>query len=248
MSSPDSPPDPAGDRIPLPTVAILAGGLGTRLGAITRDTPKPILEVGGEPFVVHLLRLLASHGFSNVVMCVGFGGGQIEAAIGAECEGVSVTYSYDGPGLDGTLGALRKAADLLGPRFLVLYGDTYLRLDYRAFYVAWSESGLPAGMTVLKNGGRWDRSNVVFANGLVERYDKRNPSPEMQWIDYGLGGLSSEVLAALPADRRDLSDLYTFLSAEGRLFGFEVSERFYEIGTVVGLEETAEFLRRQERG
>jgi MurNAc alpha-1-phosphate uridylyltransferase len=248
MSSPDSPPDPVGGPIQLPTVAILAGGLGTRLGAITRTTPKPIIQVAGEPFLVHQLRLLASHGFSNVVMCVGFGGDQIEATIGPLCERVSVTYSYDSPGLDGTLGALRNAAHLLGPRFLVLYGDTYLRLDYKAFCTAWSESGRPAGMTVLKNRGRWDTSNAVFGNGLVERYDKRNPSPEMQWIDYGLGGLTSDVLDAVPADRRDLSDLYTLLAAEGRLFGYEVSERFYEIGTVAGLEETEDFLRRQDRG
>lgn len=248
MSSPDSPPDAPGGRVQLPPVAVLAGGLGTRLGAITRTTPKPIVEVGGEPFLVHQLRLLSKHGFSDVVMCVGFGGDQIERTIGPECEGISVTYSYDSPGLDGTLGALRNAADLLGPRFLVLYGDTYLRLGYRAFCDAWSESGLPAGMTVLKNGGRWDRSNVVFRNGLVEHYDKRNPLPEMHWIDYGLGGLTSEVLHALPDDRRDLSDLYTSLSAEGLLFGYEVSERFYEIGTVEGLRETDEFLRRQGNG
>lgn len=229
-----------GDQVPV--VAILAGGLGTRLGPITRITPKPIIEVAGEPFLVHQLRLLARHGVTKVVLCVGFGGDQIEATIGSDCEGISVVYSYDRPGLDGTLSALRNAVRFLSQPFLVLYGDTYLRVDYRAFYRAWLDSGLPAGMTVLQNDGRWDRSNVVFGDGLVSRYDKRELSPEMRWIDYGLGALTPGILEAVPTDRRDLADLYARLSIEGRLFGYEVSERFYEIGTPEALGETAVFL------
>jgi NDP-sugar pyrophosphorylase family protein len=227
----------------LPPVCILAGGLGTRLGGRVADTPKPLLEVAGGPFLVHQLRLLAANGAREAVLCVGYLGERIESRIGAECEGVRVAYSYDGPELDGTLGAVRRALPLLGERFLVLYGDTYLRIDYRAAAAQWRASGLPAMMTVLHNEDRWDRSNVLYRDGLVVRYDKRSPTPEMNWIDYGLGGLTLQALERADEDERDLAALYERLAAEGELLGIEASERFYEIGTPESLAETERFLQ-----
>jgi len=132
----------------LPPVCILAGGLGTRLGERVRDTPKPLVEVAGEPFLHHQLRLLAAHGASEVVLCVGYLGELIKQRVGTERFGLTITYSFDAPGLDGTFGAILRARDLLSERFLVLYGDTYLRVDYRAANRAWRESGLPALMVV----------------------------------------------------------------------------------------------------
>jgi NDP-sugar pyrophosphorylase family protein len=229
---------------PLP-VCILAGGLGTRLGETVRDTPKPLLEVAGVPFLVHQLRLLAAHGVERVVLCVGYLGELIEERIGAECAGIQVAYSYDAPGLDGTLGAIRRAAPILGERFLILYGDTYLRLDYAAAARGWEESGLPALMVVLRNEGRWDASNALYADGRVVAYDKRAPTPEMHWIDYGLGGLDAAALARVPASEADLAGLYHDLAAAGRLCGYEATERFYEIGTPEALAEADTFLRGQ---
>jgi NDP-sugar pyrophosphorylase family protein len=227
----------------LPPVCILAGGLGTRLGERVRDTPKPLLEVAGEPFLLHQLRLLARHGAREAVVCVGYRGEQIQAAIGAERFGVRIAYSFDAPGLDGTLGAVRRAQELLGERFLVLYGDTYLRIDYADVARVWRESGLPALMTVLRNEGRWDASNAIYENGIVLRYDKRAPAADMRWIDYGLGALTREALCAVDARERDLAGLYTRLAERGELCGYEASERFYEIGTPSGLAETDAFLR-----
>src|ERR1700761_6442113 len=109
----------------LPPVCILAGGLGERLGARTAEVPKPLLEVAGQPFLLHQLELLARYGARRVVLLVGYLGEQIEAAHGTERLGISISYSYDSPGLDGPLGAIRKALPLAGDRFLVLYGDTY---------------------------------------------------------------------------------------------------------------------------
>ena len=168
---------------PLPPICILAGGLGTRLGHHVRDTPKPLLEVAGQPFILHQLRLLASHGAREAVLCVGYLGEQIVARVGREQFGVQIAYSHDGPEPIGTLGAVRKAAPLLGERFLVLYGDTYLRIDYAAAADAWESSGQPAMMTVLRNEGRWDISNARFDGARVTLYDKRSPDPGMQWID-----------------------------------------------------------------
>lgn len=229
---------------PLPTVCILAGGLGTRLGHHVRDTPKPLLEVAGAPFLVHQLRLLADHGAREVVVCAGYRGEQIAARIGRHCAGLRVRYSYDAPGLDGTLGAVRRALPLLDDRFLVLYGDTYLRIDYRDVDAQWRASGLPAVMTVLHNEGRWDSSNADFRPPLVTRYDKTITDPAMEWIDYGLGGLAADVLALAP-DEPDLAALYTRLAARGELMGYEATDRFYEIGTPAALRETDAFLRDQ---
>jgi NDP-sugar pyrophosphorylase family protein len=226
----------------LPPICVLAGGLGKRLGEAVRDTPKPLLDVAGEPFLMHQLRLLARHGAARVVLSVGYLGEMIERRIGTSQFGIEITYSYDGPSAIGTLGAVRKAAPALGERFLILYGDTYLRLDYRAAARAWEDSGLPALMTVLRNEGRWDVSNAYFDGTRVARYDKRVPAPEMSWIDYGLGGLRSEALDLLPDKADDLADLYHELAERGELFGFEASERFFEIGTPVSLAETGEFL------
>jgi NDP-sugar pyrophosphorylase family protein len=228
----------------LPPVCILAGGRGTRLGERVRDTPKPLLEVAGRPFLLHQLALLAEHGAREVVVCVGYRGEQIASSIGPEAFGLRVRYSHDAPELDGTLGALRRALPLLGERFLVLYGDTYLRIAYQAVDAAWQASGLPAVMTVLRNEGRWDTSNVLFRDGRVERYDKHNPTPHMSWIDYGLGGLEAGALDAAGAEERDLAVLYERLAARGELLGFEATERFYEIGTPQALAATDAFLRR----
>ncbi|MGA2320234.1 MAG: sugar phosphate nucleotidyltransferase [Solirubrobacteraceae bacterium] len=232
---------PAG--LELPPVCILAGGLGTRLSEHVREVPKPLVEVAGAPFLDHQLRLLAAHGVTHVVLCVGYLGELIEREIGAGRHGIAIAYSYDGPGLDGTLGAIRRARPLLGERFLVLYGDTYLRIDYRAVVESWRASGQPAVMTVLRNEGRWDASNAVLRDGMVVRYDKANPTPDMRWIDYGLGGLSEDALAVAPEGERDLSGLYRLLAERGELMGFQAEERFYEIGSPAALAETDAFLR-----
>jgi N-acetyl-alpha-D-muramate 1-phosphate uridylyltransferase len=223
----------------LPPICILAGGLGTRLGDKVAETPKPLLEVAGEPFLFHQLRLLASYGAARVVLCVGYLGHLIEEHVGSVRFGVEIDYCYDAPGLDGTLGAIRRALPLLGDRFLILYGDTYLRLNYVEAARTWERSGCAGLMTVLRNEGRWDTSNAVYADGLVLSYDKTRPTADMYWIDYGLGGL---LAAAVPATGRDLAGLYHDLARRNELCGFEVSERFYEIGTPAALTETEAFL------
>jgi NDP-sugar pyrophosphorylase family protein len=192
---------------------------------------------------VHQLRLLAAHGAREVVLCVGHRGELVESQLGPERFGIRIRYSHDGPGLDGTLGAIRRASAHLGERFLVLYGDTYLRIDYRASVAAWASSRQPAMMVVLRNDGRWEASNASFDGMRVTAYDKRRPAPQMRWIDYGLGGLTTAALTAVDAGARDLAELYHALARRGELFGFAATERFYEIGTPAALRETDAFLR-----
>jgi len=231
------------------TVAILAGGLGTRLGPLATDRPKALVEVAGAPFVVHQLRLLRAHGLTRVVLCVGHLGAQIAAAVGdGHAWGVDVAYAWDGPALRGTAGALRGALPLLGRAFYVLYGDSFLDCDYRAIGTAWARSGRAALMTVLRNDGRWDRSNVEYGAGAIRAYDKRRPTPAMRHVDYGLGVLTAEALADVPeTGAADLADLYTALVAQGRLAAYLVRRRFYEVGSPAGLAATRRYLEARTR-
>jgi len=226
-------------------VAVLAGGLGTRLRPWTESIPKALVDVNGEPFLAHQLRLLASRGVRRVVLCIGYKGEMIRNWAGDGSRfGVRLEYSEDGPVLLGTAGAVRKALPMLGERFFVLYGDSYLPCDYRAVQQAFLAAGKPALMTVYRNEGRWDQSNVEFDAGRILAYDKRRPSERMRHIDYGLGVFESSVFAALtPGQTHDLADLYGELLARGDLAAFEVAERFWEVGSEAGWQELRSVLR-----
>ncbi|MDR1520301.1 MAG: NTP transferase domain-containing protein [Planctomycetota bacterium] len=228
-------------------IAILAGGLATRLGGLTKATPKALLPVAGEPFIRRQLRLLSRNGFAEAVVCAGFLGDQIEKTVGDGREfGLAVSYSFDWPDLLGTGGALKNALPLLGDRFMILYGDSYLTIDYQKVAAAFAASGKPALLTVFRNDGRFDASNVIFAGGAIRLYDKKVKTPEMNYIDYGLGCLSAGILSSWPVDKFDLAEVYAALSKTGSLAGHEVFERFYEIGSVGGLEELDGLLRNRE--
>ena len=228
------------------TIALLAGGLATRLRPITETIPKSLVTVAGEPFLAHQLRLLHSHGFRRVVLCVGHLGEMIREEVGdGAAFGMRLEYSFDGPRLLGTGGAIQRALPLLGDAFVILYGDSYLPMDYSAAVGTYVASGKPGLMTVFHNRGQWDTSNVVFADGTIRRYDKKDLTPEMQHIDYGLGILRAGALAGYPQDEPfDLAEVYRDLSRAGQLAGYEVRHRFYEIGSPKGLAELDALLRR----
>jgi N-acetyl-alpha-D-muramate 1-phosphate uridylyltransferase len=226
-------------------VAILAGGLATRLRPATEKTPKALLTVANEPFLVHQVRLLHSHGLRKIVLCVGYLGELIKAKLGDGSNlGVQIAYSFDGATLLGTGGALKRAIPQLGERFLVLYGDSYMPVDYSAIVHAFVLSGKPALMAVLKNEGRWDTSNVSFEAGQIRRYDKKLRTPEMRYIDYGVGILEAVVFTPYPDTVPfDLADVYSQLVSEEKLAAYEVKQRFYEIGSREGLAELDSLLR-----
>lgn len=227
-------------------VAILAGGLATRLRPLTESIPKALITVAGEPFIAHQLRLLHSRGIRQAVLCVAYLGEVIAAELGnGERFGIKIQYSFDGPRLLRTGGALKRAAEKLGDRFFVLYGDSYLPIDYRQVAKAFQESAKSGLMTVYKNQDRWDRSNVCFEENKIRCYDKNQHLPEMQHIDYGLAVLCRNALASWPEnDPFDLADVYRDLIAKNELAGFEVSTRFYEIGSPEGLAELDALLRK----
>ncbi|HZZ59266.1 MAG TPA: nucleotidyltransferase family protein [Opitutaceae bacterium] len=220
-------------------VAILAGGLATRLRPITEKIPKLLVEVAGEPFFSHQLRLLRAAGLTRIVLCIGHLGEQIMARYGdGSAWGVRIDYSPDGPRLLGTGGALIRALPLLGERFCVLYGDSYLPIDYAAVGRAFLASGKLGLMTVYENRGRYDTSNVWFEGGEIRVYDKKRRLPQMRHIDYGLNFFAAAAFAGLPRDEPvDLSDVQRGLAERGELAGYELATRFYEIGSPAGLAE-----------
>ena len=228
-------------------VALLAGGLATRLRPITQTIPKALVDLAGKAFIDHQLALLRRNGIRNVVMCLGYLGEQVEQHLGdGSRQGMALRYSYDGEKLMGTGGALRRAAHLLGDVFWVMYGDSYMDIDYPAVLADFDSKPDALGlMTVFRNDNRWDRSNVVFRGGQLIRYDKRSQTPDMNYVDYGVQLLRRTALQRIPADRPyDLADLYAELSNEGRLAGHEVFNRFYEIGTPASLEEARKYLEQ----
>lgn len=229
-------------------VAILAGGLATRLSAVLNGAPKSMVPVAGEPFIAHQLRWLRGQGVRRVVLCLGHLGGTIADYVGDGSRfELDVGYSFDGERLLGTGGALRRALAMLGDAFFVLYGDSYLDVVFETVQRAFEQADAPALMTVYCNEGRWDRSNVVFDCGRILRYQKGVDDPRMRYIDYGLGVLSAAALAGRThADAFDLAEVYGLLAAEGRLAGYEVTRRFYEVGTPEGLAETDRFLRTRD--
>jgi N-acetyl-alpha-D-muramate 1-phosphate uridylyltransferase len=230
-------------------VAILAGGLATRLRPLTATVPKALLPVAGRPFIEWQLELLGRQGVTRVVLCIGFHGSQIQTAVGDGADfGVRVQYCFDGDTLLGTGGALRRALPMLGTAFFVLYGDSYLRCSFAAARAAWETSRAAGLMTVYRNENRWERSNVLLQEGRIVEYDKRSPRPDMAHVDYGLGILSAHALESWPERGAfDLADLYHDLALRGELAGLEVSERFYEIGSRSGIEATERYLSGGER-
>jgi len=220
-------------------VVILAGGLATRLRPITEKIPKALVEVAGCPFLEHQIELLKRNAITDVIVCVGYLGEMIEQRYcDGKALGVLLRYSYDGPKLLGTGGAIKKSLPLLPEAFFVLYGDSYLPVDYQAVAAAFRQAQKPALMTVFANADAWDTSNVWFDNGRVRLYSKRERLPQMRYIDYGLMVCTPPIFDDFAENVAfDLAAPLETLSRKGELAGYEVQERFYEIGSQTGLAE-----------
>jgi NDP-sugar pyrophosphorylase family protein len=219
-------------------VAILAGGLATRMQPLTERTPKSLLQVAGRPFIAWQLERLRASGFAEVLICAGHLGEQIESFVGKGANfGLDVSYSYDGPALLGTGGALRQALARLSPTFLVTYGDSYLPFDYGGPLRDLDRHPKALGsMSVFSNQGRWDESNTEIEGDLVKRYVKGSRDPAIDHIDYGATALRREALEILPAGEPcPLDRVLSSLTQAGRLRAFRAGERFYEIGSAAGL-------------
>ena len=226
-------------------VILLAGGLAKRMRPLTENIPKALLPVNGKPFIDLQLELLRKNGINRVVLCLGYLGEQIEQYIkNTDYDGLDILFSYDGASPLGTGGAVRKAAEITGKTFFVLYGDSYLETDYADVQRIWENSVKTALMTVYRNENRWDTSNVLFEDNRIVRYSKTERTTTMQHIDYGLGVLQKDILNGY-GECFDLADVYASLAECGELSGYEAQNRFYEIGSPYGLKELEEHLKKE---
>jgi NDP-sugar pyrophosphorylase family protein len=223
------------------TLAILAGGMAKRLRPLTDALPKALVPIRGEPFISHQLRLVRRRGVQKVVLCVGYLGEMIQDFLGSTAFGLEVAYSFDGGEPLGTAGAVREALPLLGESFFLMYGDSYLPCDYRAVEEAYEMAGKQGLITVFRNEGQWDASNVEFRDGRIVTYSKQN-NRKMRHIDYGLEVFRRSAFANLPAGPCDLTTVYQSLLARDQLAALEVAERFYEIGSFEGISTLEEHL------
>ncbi|MFA6362415.1 nucleotidyltransferase family protein [Methanoregula sp.] len=226
-------------------VVILAGGLATRLYPVTQKIPKSLILIAGRPFIDHQLELLNEKGVTHVVLCVGNFGEMIEAHVGDGSQfGLEVCYSYDWDVLRGTGGAIKKAAGMLPDAFMILYGDSYLDIDFSSVVQRFNTGALPAVMTVYRNRNTFDTSNIIMNAGKIVKYDKKSRDPAMEYIEYGLIAIRKNVFDDYPAHEPfDLSLVLSRLVDAGQVMGYEVTKRFYEIGSTSGIRETEEYIR-----
>jgi NDP-sugar pyrophosphorylase family protein len=228
-------------------VAILAGGLATRLRPLTGEIAKSMVVIQGKPFLEYQLESLQEGGIRDVVLCVGYHGDQIERYFrNGKSFGVNIKYSYDGNNLLGTAGALKNAERLLQDEFFVMYGDSYLFLDFSAiasYFKSFDKLGL---MAVYKNYDQYDTSNVVIGNNLVKKYSKKRKTKDMVYIDYGASILRKRALELVPSGQvYSLEELFDQMIKQEELLAYEVKQRFYQIGSPEGLEEFQEYISQR---
>ena len=229
-------------------VVILTGGLGTRLGQKTSNKAKALIDVAGKPFISRQLNYLYEQGIKEVVLCIAHFGEQIKDYIGnGSSYKLKITYSEDGDKLLSTGGSVKKASQILDKNFFILYGDSFLPINFSLVEKAYFQQKRQELMTVLKNKGNWDKSNAYFNDKSVS-YNKKNPQKNMNYIDYGLNVVKDSIFKNFPSNKAfDLSDIFEDLSNKNLLAGFEIHDRFYEIGSIKGLNDTIEFFKKKER-
>jgi MurNAc alpha-1-phosphate uridylyltransferase len=229
------------------TLVILAGGMATRLYPVTLEIPKSLIDINGKPFIQHQIDLIKSKGINKIVLCLGKFAKRIEDYLGdGNTDSLYIKYSYDGDTLLGTGGAIKKAFPLLSDPFMIMYGDSYLNIEYidiMEYFNNFDRLGL---MTVLKNENKWDKSNIVFRDGKIIKYEKVDDA-EFDYIDYGFSILRKSALAPfMGEDKFDLKDVFKDLISKQEMLGFEVFNRFYEIGSFQGIEETKDYLLKHK--
>ena len=231
-------------------IAILAGGLATRLQPLTEKIPKSMIMIEGKPFLQYQLEFLKNEGITDIVICVGYLSKQIETYFGdGKRFGVNIKYSKEEERLLGTAGTLKNAEGLLEGDFFLMYGDSYLFLNLEEVWEHFQKYNKSALMVVYKNYDKIDKSNAVVENGMIKKYDKKHKTKDMVYIDYGVSILKKEVLDMIQKDQVfSLEELFPELINKNEMLAFETQARFYEIGSYSGLEEFKKFvyLHRKE--
>lgn len=224
---------------------ILAGGLGTRILPLTKELPKCLININNQAFLYYQLKWLKKHNITNIVICIGHLGQMIiDYAGNGDKFDLHIDYVDEGEELLGTAGALRLAYDQnkLEDKFLVLYGDSFLPIDFTDVYKSLSK--YPALMTIYKNQNKFDKSNVTKINDVIISYDKNSQDSTYNYIDYGLSVINKQAISGYikPKCVQKLDMFFNQLSKQNLLKGYEVNKRFYEIGSFDGLNDFKELV------
>ena len=227
------------------TIAILAGGLGTRVSSISVDKPKSMIEICGKPFLYWQISSLIEQGYTDILMCIGHKGSIIQDYLEVEFKNKAhISYSFDGKQQLGTGGSIKKALPMLGDKFMVLYGDSYLPISFSEIESTFRHSGWPGLMTTYGNSNSSYPNNVLIDQELIIQYSKKQTQRVFTHIDYGLSFFSKEVFdLTLENTNFDLGVIIEKLISEKSLANYEVNERFYEIGSPTGIIEFEEYLK-----
>jgi MurNAc alpha-1-phosphate uridylyltransferase len=225
-------------------VIILAGGIGSRLGKLTHKIPKSLVKINKKPFIYYQLKLLSNQGVKKVIICIGHFGDQIKKYVGdGKRFNLRVIYSCE-KNLLGTGGAVKNALSFIKGSFFVIYGDTYLPINFINIQNEYIKLKSSALITIYKNNNNFDRSNV-FLKGNNIIYNKKNYSKKMKYIEYGLSILSKSIFKYFSNKKKiDLANLYYLLSKKKLLDFYIVKKRFYEIGSIQGLTDSKKYLKK----
>ena len=208
------------------------------MGQLTKDIPKSLLTIKGKPFIYYQLFQLIDQGITEVFLCLGHLGEKIENYITMDLNlELEIKFVYDGNSVLGTGGSILNAIKYLPNEFFVLYGDSYLNINYRAVYNEYILSNKHALLTIYHNKGKFDSSNVQLRENGEIIYSKNNKNKNMNFIDYGLSLLTKDVFKKYFSHNVfDLSIVLESLSTQKQLAYYQAKNRFYEIGSKSGYE------------
>ena len=226
-------------------IVVLVGGLGRRLGNKVKKNPKPLIKINGKPFLEIILTNLINKGFKKIVLCTGYLESKILKFVKKKKIKAKIIISSDGKSLLDTGGAIKKARNKVSNKFFLMYGDTFLPIDFEKIEKKYLKQKKPVLMTILKNNNKFDKSNV-FYNKKTLLYSKDNYDAKMKYIDYGLLVFNKNVFKTIKKKKFPLSLLLNKLSLKNLIYGYKVYKRFYEIGSIKGLRETKKYLKSYE--
>jgi len=233
-------------------VAILAGGLGTRLRPALADVPKPLAPVGGRPFVLYLLDQLADAGFRHVAFLVGYRGDQMRRTLGARYRHLSLAYSQE-PAPLGTAGALRLALPRVkGETLLLMNGDSFCEVAFARLVAEHRERRADLTMVLTKVPDADRFGSVHFqADRRIARFAEKQTGGGAGWINAGIYVIERNFIDKIPPDKaisleRNLLPAWVQSHC---VFAHPSPGRFLDIGTPVSYAGAEAFFnsKRQER-
>ena len=221
----------------------MCGGLATRLGSLAKNIPKSMIDIEGKPFLEHQIEMLKKHNITDIVLCAGYLSEKIEDYFGDGSKfGVNIKYSHDGKKPLGPIGAIKNAESLLDDVFFIMYGDSYLSVDFQKAYSFFKEHDKLGLMVVYKNNDKYDKSNLIIKDNMVVGYKEK----EAVYIDYGTSIISKKALDLVPKNTMySTGQFFSDLISKKELLAFEAEKRFYHIGSPDALGELRNYIRSQ---